>query len=122
MIVLRHRYYNVIQGASPGMEPPVADLRMHKMLSDCVVRMEVRHDAKSLIYKSSYQIPGIYLVNMIGRAKNRNHSTWLRFDEGTKLNRRRPIGHERDTEPIIKQGNSLGVRLQERDGNATRHL
>ena len=47
------------------------------------------------------------------------------FNRGIKLNRRRPIrrGHKRGhTEAIIKQGNRLGVRLQEREGNATRYL
>ena len=33
------------------------------------------------------------------------------------------IGHECDTQELImKQGNSLGVRLQERDGDPTRYL
>ena len=51
---------------------------------------------KRVLSDTRYQIPGTYyLVHIMARARNRNRhsSTWLmRFDKGTKLNRRRPIG------------------------------
>ena len=66
-----------------------------------------------------------YLVHIIGRTKNKNHKTlqgWWSLTKGSTQQARAHRGHEWDTEPMIKQGNNLGVRLQKRDGSATRYL